>query len=315
MSVFVIGGTTFDLLLGRIPQLPTADPAGDEFTARSLAHLPAAPTPSVGGNAGNAAYALARLGCDVHLVTSLADDLFGRQLRRWLHEVGCHVTVLPPRETSINVVVTDASDSRVSYFRPVATDTSAAAAALRRWTPAAGDHVFITGYPHIADPVILGWLQRAADAGASTSMDIGPAIAAFGHDRLAAVLPLIDVLFGNRQELEGAGHLTSVRGEVVRKAGRDGASVDTAGGAVHVPALPVPMGVSSVGAGDVFDAAYLWALLFGRNLSERLRFAAAAAAIMLRRGRGVLGAASRAEVDSVLNAEQLPAHHHDRRTL
>ena len=53
-TVVVVGGTTFDLFASGLPGLPRIDDVGDEFTARSLVHLPSAPTPSVGGNAGNA---------------------------------------------------------------------------------------------------------------------------------------------------------------------------------------------------------------------------------------------------------------------
>jgi sugar/nucleoside kinase (ribokinase family) len=312
VTFFAVGGTTFDLLASGLQELPRADSAGDEFTDRSLVHLPQTPVTTVGGNAGNAAYALARLGCPVHLVTPLAEDLFGRQLCSWLAEAGCQVWALPASETSINVVATDLAYRRVSFFRPVEVDAAAALDALDRLPLASGDHVLLTGYPHPPDEVLLAWASRARHVGASVALDIGPGVAGLTISRLVPLLSTVDVLFGTRAEVsmvdvrsgpdEMADRLAMmVLSGLVVKDGAAGAEFRSPRRRVRVPAFPVDA-ASSVGAGDVFDAAYIAAE--ATDPARRLRFAAAAAALMLHRRRGVRGTPSRADIEKFLQTER-----------
>src|SRR6266567_1752514 len=123
--VWILGGATFDLLASGLARLPDVDSAGDEFTERSLVHLPTAPVISVGGNGANEAYVLARLGAAVHLFTSIGDDPLGSALLQSLRDAGCEVTCIPPRRTSVNFVATDGSGGRRSFFFPVVIDASA----------------------------------------------------------------------------------------------------------------------------------------------------------------------------------------------
>jgi sugar/nucleoside kinase (ribokinase family) len=67
----------------------------------------------------------------------------------------------------------------------------------------------------------------------------------------------------------------------------------------HMPAFTVPA-TDTLGAGDVFHAAFTLALAEGQTLSEALRFASAAAAIKCTRFGGAAGAPRRAQVDTFL---------------
>lgn len=51
----------------------------------------------------------------------------------------------------------------------------------------------------------------------------------------------------------------------------------------HIPAFPTPEAVDTCGAGDIFHGAFLWAISAGYDTSEVIRFAAAAAALRVRR--------------------------------
>ena len=77
------------------------------------------------------------------------------------------------------------------------------------------------------------------------------------------------------------------------------------GGALrHMPAFPVTA-IDSLGAGDVFHAAFTLAIAEGRDVATALRFASAAAALKCTRFGGAAGAPKRAEVDSFLAARQV----------
>ena len=317
MAVTVLGGTTLDLLAAGLPRLPAADEAGDEFTDRSLVHLPTAPVVTIGGNGGNAAYALARLGCPVHLVTSLGRDPLGQAALGWLEAAGCQVTLLPPELTSVNVSATDTAARRACFFFPVATDREAALACLDGFRFQPGDHLLVTGYPHPEEEVTAAWAARARQAGATVSLDVGPAVAGFTLDRLEPLLDLLDLLFCNERELavlaagqDGealAERLATALGEgLVVKRGAAGATFHGRAGRAHVPAFRVPATVT-VGAGDTFNAGVVFASLARpAPPRERLRFGAATAALMLQAGRGVLGAPTSAEVEAFLARHPRP---------
>jgi sugar/nucleoside kinase (ribokinase family) len=89
------------------------------------------------------------------------------------------------------------------------------------------------------------------------------------------------------------------RAAVVVTRGADGCwfcSPDVSG---HLPALAVGT-VDTTGCGDVFHGAYASALARGLPLGERLRFAAAAAALKAARGGGHAGIPTRPQVESFL---------------
>ncbi len=151
-------------------------------------------------------------------------------------------------------------------------------------------HLHVSGVYQMASllPDVDGLLSRAADAGASTSLDCqwDPT----EHwDRLDGWLARVDWLFVNEQEARSmtgeSGPEQALRALALRtrcpvlKAGPAGAWVmDGEGRSVNVPALRVTV-VDTIGAGDNFDAGFLFAALEkARGPADAARFANAAAA-------------------------------------
>ncbi len=95
---------------------------------------------------------------------------------------------------------------------------------------------------------------------------------------------------------------TDERQAVIVTAGADGCwcvGADRPGVAWHQPAFAV-QAVDTTGCGDVFHGAYAAALARSESLPERVRFAAAAAAIKATRRGGQAGIPSRAAVETFL---------------
>jgi sugar/nucleoside kinase (ribokinase family) len=303
----VLGGATFDLHVTGLPRLPTVDRLGDEFTDQSLLHLSCAPVQSVGGNAGNIAYVLGRLGAPVRLYTAIGDDPLGRALRRWLADVGCETTLVGPERTSVNFVATDDTGGRTSYFYPVALDRAATLALCKdaRFRP--GDHLALAGYPHPETDVLHHWVDRARAAGATVSLDIGPTSAGFRLPALLRLADEIDIVFCNERELsaldssrrpEDLADQVAARLHIglVIKRGASGCEFRGGPGYFTLPAARVPAR-STVGAGDAFDAGFIHAtVLGGRSIASGLGFSSALVALMLERGRGVNGAPTSREI-------------------
>jgi sugar/nucleoside kinase (ribokinase family) len=72
------------------------------------------------------------------------------------------------------------------------------------------------------------------------------------------------------------------------------------GRVAHQPAFPVAV-VDTTGCGDVFHGAYAAGLVRGLGVMERVRLAAAAAALKATRPGGQAGAPTLAEVEQFLN--------------
>jgi len=299
-TVRVIGGSTFDVLAPGLRRLPKVDPAGDEFTDRSLVHLEEPPLLSVGGNGGNLAFTLARLGANTQLCTSLGDDPLGRLLVAMFEEAGCELSLVPPRRTSFNFVAMDMEGRRRSYFYPVTLDTEFSVRLLDRTAFDERDHLALTGYPHPHPVVLTAWADRARSAGATVSLDIGPVTARFSLSNLVPLLPHIDVLFCNQRELAALDHRRTpsrtadylsreLRLGLILKRGREGSEFIGRDERIAVPAIPADARVT-VGAGDAFDAGFIYAKFTeGRDIEASMRFASALVAQILDNGRGVSG--------------------------
>lgn len=78
-------------------------------------------------------------------------------------------------------------------------------------------------------------------------------------------------------------------------------SLDAAGIPVHKPSIPVEV-VDTTGCGDVFHGAYAAALTWRLPLPERVRFAAAAAALKATKAGGRQGIPTRAQVELLLGS-------------
>jgi sugar/nucleoside kinase (ribokinase family) len=175
-----------------------------------------------------------------------------------------------------------------------------------------------------AYPLLPAWrpqgfaevLAQARWAGMMTALDIGPAIGRpTALDELREMLPDVDYLLCNRHELAvctgeetpaaGMAALAAAgAGCVVVKQGREGVSIRLPDGkSISVPGFVVEARFT-VGAGDAFNAGFLFALKQGQSIMGAATFANAVAARVVSAARGALGAASLAEVEALLAPER-----------
>lgn len=307
MRAVVLGGTTLDVFAPGIEELPRRPAA--EFTTSSLVTIPDPPTFTIGGNGANVAFALARLGASVELHTGGLVGVAGSLVRGWLEEAGCEVDPLCVTPASVNLVAVDREGTRYSFFHPVPIPTDAALERERTLELAAGDHLLLRGFPHPEEAVLRTWASAGRERGAVISLDIGPQLAGFTLERLQPLLADLDLVIGNREEIEALD--TAGERQVVRRLTASGTAVIVKRGRVGVSWFDAEQGLSvaafdadaavTVGAGDAFDAGLLYALSVGEPPRHALRFGAAVAAIVLRRGMGTLGAPVEAEAAAFLD--------------
>jgi ribokinase len=306
MSVLVAGDANVDLVL-RGDVVPRFGQAEQLLDAADVV---------IGGSASIVAVGLARLGVPVSLAAVLGDDEFGRVLGAALPAAGVdtsHVLVRTDAPTGISVILS-APDDRSILTLPGTVPLLTADDIRRATDAAAPTHVHLASFflqPALAAelPELLAWLR---DRGIRTSLDTNwdPAGLWGGLDR---VIPLVDYLLPNREELRAiaaalgvqasddesaARGLAALGPTVVVKAGADGGWSCSASGEIHrAPGLVLDV-VDTTGAGDSFDAGYLAAIDAGiDDEGLRLRWAAVAGSLST---RGTGGTAAQPTRDELL---------------
>jgi ribokinase len=305
-DVLVVGDANVDLVL-RGDVVPRFGQAEQLLESADLV---------VGGSASIVAIGLARLGVSTALVAVLGADRFGDFQRNALRSEGVAVDAVrtsPSEATGISVILSTPGDRSILTLPGTVSSLRAndVLAAVEATQP---NHVHFASYflqPGLAAelPALLAELRSR---GVTTSLDTNwdPAERWAG---LAEILPAIDIVFPNLEELraiavalggnagsdvDAAATIAALGPRVIVKAGRDGGwALGPDGVIARAPGLPVDV-VDTTGAGDSFDAGYLAAMAAGvADEVTRLRWASVAGSRSTL-GRG--GTAAQATRDELL---------------
>ena len=264
-----------------------------------------------GGQSGNAAIAVARLGGAVSFVGPLggpSDEFANRILASLTREnIDCSGAMrIADAISSVSLILVDAEGEKI-----IATRRDQGLGAVTPENPAqtvaAADAVLLDNrYPNFATPIgnaaKARGIPRVLDLDKGSGLD-DPLLMACSHviasaEGLRGTTGLDDL----RAALLKLGE--SFEGFLAYTDGADGVYWLDGGKIRHMDAFKVKA-VDTLGAGDVFHGGFTFRLVETGDIVESLRFAAAAAAIKCTRFGGLMGAATRAEVDAFL--QQHPA--------
>jgi ribokinase len=269
-DVAVIGEIYVDHVFTGFEQWP--QPGEEVFTTEYVQEL--------GGGAAITACALGRLGRSVKLV-----GLVGRHELPWIAQrlarFGVESTGLLSGETGTGVTVSISSRVERSFFTYVGVN---AEFKDPRVEAAIVDSVSQARHVHLAFPVDRGLadtlLQRAAQAGCTTSLDVGHQPQWLLEPANQETCARIDYLLPNEREariLAGGDAYDYLRFTQTRhwpsgvvKMGAQGALMRDRTGTVSVPACSVET-IDTTGAGDAFDAGFIDGLLEDETSGECLR--------------------------------------------
>jgi sulfofructose kinase len=293
--ILCAGGAVQDIVM-RVDQFPDAGTKveASEFLITS------------GGQSGNAAVAIARLGGAVSFVGPLGDhdDEFAGRIVGILRREGidCSGALrVPGAISSVSLILVDAAGEKMIATRRdkglgtvVPTDPARAVATA--------DAVLLDNrFPHFVTPIC-----RTAEArGIPRVLDLDQA-AAFDDPLLLGSSHVIS----SAEALKGSTGLTDLRAALIKLGqyfkgflaytdGSDGVYWLDRGEVRHMDAFEVNA-IDTLGAGDVFHGAFTFRLVETGDVVASLRFACAAAAIKCTRFGGLMGAATRTEVDDFL---------------
>ncbi len=276
-TIYVNGNVNVDVIMGRLAEWPRF---GTEVV------LPHSEN-RIGGAAGNTALALQALGARHRLIASVGDDIFGRWLQSGFTSADW---VVAKTETTISVGIVNPSGERTfltsqGHLSVYGVDDLLTLLPKRA---APGDILWLEGC--FLSPPLLRDYERLVDEakarGFTLGLDTGWPPDGWQPElrrRVLGWLHHVDHLVINEFEVIGlSGAETQdaaaaalrkalpAHATLVVKRGPLGASGYRGDQAIDVPAPKVEV-IDTIGAGDVFDAGYLIALVEGADLDAALR--------------------------------------------
>jgi sugar/nucleoside kinase (ribokinase family) len=262
---------------------------------------------TIGGQAANAAVAVARLGAKTRYAGALgdiSDDVAAYVVSALEREgIDCqHAVRVAGAMTSVSLIMIDRAGEKMIATRrghglteAVPPDAATLVADI--------DAVLLDNrYPNFVTPI----LREAEKRGLPRVLDL---------DREAAlddvlltgsthVICSLEALVGTTGEHDPARGLLKLgqhaRGFLAVTNGPEGVYWLENGAVRHMDAFAVDA-IDTLGAGDTFHGAFTVRLVETGDVVESMRFAAAAAAIKCTRFGGLMGAATRSEVEAFLN--------------
>jgi sugar/nucleoside kinase (ribokinase family) len=253
---------------------------------------------TVGSSSAIFACGAARLGLKVAIVGVCGADIFGRFMLDELEKAGVDVsgTILDPSlQNGLSVILTRPGGDRAIL-------THLGTINRLRAEQVSGDLLQKSRHLHVASyflqtelqPGLPGLFQRAHDLGLTTSLDTNwdPSGKWSGFDEL---LGQVDAFLPNQNEalaisaaagVETALRILSRKCRVVAiKSGQAGGRARQGDEIAIAAALPVQV-VDTVGAGDGFDAGFLYGWLKGWSLEKALRLAVVCGSLSTRLAGG-----------------------------
>lgn len=300
-DVIVYGPIFCDLIFTDLPAMPNL---GTETYAGDL-------TLAVGGSAIVAA-GLHRLGVQVGLVAELGSDPFSQMTAQLLQDLGLDSSLIrrhPYPLAQVTVALSFPQDRAfiTCFQRP---KTPPDLAAVLQAHPAS--HLHICSF--LAALEMPQTIEVARAAGCTISMDPGWDEKALLEPRLAEMISELDLFLPSKSELchiaqtddldQAARHVfaTMHRGSLVVKDGPNGAIAYShrQPERVQVAALPV-IPLDTTGAGDAFDAGFLYAYLQGLPLKTCMQYGAVCGGLAITAPGGATAVPTLKEIEQWLS--------------
>jgi sugar/nucleoside kinase (ribokinase family) len=271
-DVVCIGRPFLDVVLTGLPHLPEP---GTELAGDGL-HVCA-------GGVANIAIGLQRLGLSTALVSERGRDFAGREIARLLEAEGIAWVGREVERAAVTVALPIGGERTMLTFDPGEAPPELADVAALDPRAVVGDHPQLT-LPGVRRYVGAGYEDALAAAGR-------PALVAGLADTLFANEVEARILTGAPDAVEACRALAEVVETAIVTCGGRGA-VACRGAELERAAAPAVDAVDTLGAGDLFVAAYVWADLCGLPLAERLRWAVLYASLSVAVPTTLAGAAT-----------------------
>ena len=298
-DVYVYGDVNIDVVVPGVESLPEP---GSEVDVPVMETF-------VGGGAALCTRGLAKLGLKPVFQGSVGKDMYGEDIRGLFRELGVDDSLLldsDTKKTGISISFTTEKDRCFLTYRGTNEGISLKYMDLDKLPGA--KHVHVTDYEGATNHVeYLDMLTKIHAMGDVTvSFDVGWDMTGVWYEGIFELLPMIDVLFMNETECmhytrcddveTGARRLAEKAGMAVIKLGKTGAMAIRDGQKYFAPAYKVEA-VDTTGAGDSFNAGFVYGFLQGLPMEQCLKCGNGCGALSVTRLGGNTGFPFRAELE------------------
>jgi sugar/nucleoside kinase (ribokinase family) len=263
VDVVCAGPPFLDIVFRGLPRIPRA---GEEVLASEVVTVP--------GAMANVAFALRQLGLNSVVCSAVGIDPAGRLLQQLMAEAGIPWIGEPTDSTSVSVALPIDGDRA---FVTVQSDAVVDLDAIAGLSPRA----LVVNLPLPGRMPDEPWIYGVVgDPQVAILLDDGPKPLT---ELRALILNEREArhLTGLSDTLEAAAQLAGRGCPVVVTRGANGAAAAMPDGRFLQAAAVFTDALDTVGAGDLFTAAFIWADLLGRPVGERLNLATAYASLSL----------------------------------
>lgn len=284
-EIITLGDLNLDILfyLNRLPS------KGGESLAPTLEVHP-------GGSAANVAVALSRLGLNVGFIGAVGNDVIGEFLLRNMESENVDVSLLARKKdyTGVMVIIVTRDGERTILGYRGANRLLSEKDVEEEYFKTI-KYAFVSGYALLENPqkkAAYKMMKIAREKGAKIFVDICEVLAGRTWSKLKKLLLLSDYLLMNEREFEmfivDEKNISSIFEygveAIIVKRGCNGARTFTKQGVCDMPAFRVEA-VDTTGAGDAFDAGFIYGIFRKYNMRRSLEIANALAAWKCK-GRG-----------------------------
>jgi sugar/nucleoside kinase (ribokinase family) len=270
-------------------------------------------TLAIGSSSAIFACGAARLGLSVAFIGECGSDIFGRFMLEEMLKRNVNienVIVSPSGSTGLSVILNQASDRAILTHPGLIAELQASHISDTLLRDSRHLHVASYFLQTKLQPDLPNLFRRARALGLSTSLDTNydPSEKWIGFDELLSVT---NVFLPNEKEAlsllgesnvdEAASRLGSKVEALAIKLGAEGALGVHKGARVRVASIPVKV-IDTVGAGDSFDAGFIYGYLNEWSLEKSLRLACVCGALSTQQAGGTNGQPTLAEAENLLVA-------------
>ncbi|MFC5401533.1 carbohydrate kinase family protein [Cohnella soli] len=297
-DAIVIGDANIDLVVAGCEKIP--EPGQEVFVPSMTLH--------VGGGAALFSLALAKLGLKVAFNGVLGEDGFGQYVRDQFAHYGIdtrYIRTSNHNRTGISIAINPEKDR--SFITYAGTNSELSLLELDMNSVALARHVHLTGYrgrENHADYV--GIARKLKSLGLTTSLDVGWDDTGEWYEGIFELMKEVDVFFMNEVEAANyTGHataeeclreLTRHSRHIVLKLGPKGAVAAVNGVTVYRSSFNVSV-KDTTGAGDSFNAGYIYGFLSGATPEQCLLYANACGAMSVSQLGGNTGTPNSSDLE------------------
>ena len=298
LDVVVVGELNVDLILDQIQGFPEL---GKEKIASAM-------TLTLGSSSAIFAGNLSSLGASVGFIGKLGEDAFGNLVISSLKKRGVdagHIVAQKQFGTGATIVINQQNARAMLTYKGAMEDLRLAD--LDWEYVQAARHLHLSSYflQSGLKPDCAQLFQRAKALGLSTSLDTNWDPDEKWDREIFDVLPHVDVFLPNEDEAllisrcqtaeSALDKLTQYAKTVVIKLGKNGAMAKHKGRIYRATGFEVPF-VDAVGAGDSFDAGFVFKWLQGGDLNRCLEFATRCGALSVTKAGGTTAFSNREQI-------------------